>query len=539
MVLDDLSSGSSKNLKFVEDLYGFRFVQGSALDPELVHGLVQDVDAVIHLAKVSASIVVAASALLTRRTIVALASGGGAHDEDERSVLELAGERGLPMSAVRLETVVGPREPPSSRSLVTSTVESALAGRDISVNPATRHSFVYVEDVIWGIIQILEHHDPWGYVYGLGSDQAVGEGELAQLVVELSGSISAVLPVELPEAAPGASPGLDLSIARNVLGYEPGWSVVDAARAVVAALRGEPIPAPHGFTSVQQIEEDEERASLQPRISVVVPVYNEERLVAECIRRIRSQEVVDELIVVDDGSTDGTRGELESVAEFIDHLVLQPENRGKGAAIQAGAARSTGDILIFQDSDLELDPADIPFLAAPILAGKADIVLGTRMHGENAPIVPKKQWLANVAVTGFANVLYKSRFTDVATAARAMPRSLWMQMDLESDRFGIEAEIAAKAARLGARIQEIPIVFRPRTKREGKKLRLKDGVVAGKALVQYTMWRPLRPWGRVRPPQAGPLQVHYSLDGSRRGRGFQEPIRFVPVVDNPPSPTSD
>lgn len=539
IALDDLSTGSRENLEYVEDLFGFRFVHGSALDPELVHRLVEDADAVIHLAPVSASIVLAAAALRTRRTILALTSSPSDADgveEDERGVLELAVERGLPMSAVRLSRVVGPTEPAHSRSLLTEIVEQALSGDEIVIPgaPSSQRSFVYVEDVVWGLISVLEHHDAWGHVYTLGSHEMVSHADLARLVTELTGTEASVRFVDSADAPPAFSP--DLSEAQRVFGYEPKWSVVDTVRAVVAWQRGEPIPPPHGFTSVREIEIDERaRATAKPRISVVVPVYNEERLIAECIRRIRSQEVVDELVVVDDGSSDSTREELKQVADFIDHLIFFPENRGKGAAIQAGAAKATGEILVFQDSDLELDPADIPFLAAPILSGEADIVLGTRMHDDNVTVVPKKQWLANLAVTRFANTLYKSRFTDVATAARALPRSLWMQMDLESDRFGIEAEIAAKAARLGARMHEIPIAFRPRSKREGKKLRLKDGVVAGKALVQYTLWRPLRPYGRVRPPAAGPLRVHYALPGERRGRGFQEPVRFVPVPEQRPS----
>lgn len=267
-----------------------------------------------------------------------------------------------------------------------------------------------------------------------------------------------------------------------------------------------------------------------------MPVYNEQRLIAEAVRRVRAQDCVSELIVVDDGSTDATRLELQKVRDLIDHLVLLPRNRGKGAALREGVRYVTGTYIVLQDSDLELDPADIERLAAPLLKGEAEIVCGSRIHRGNRKVVSKAQWLANRAVTGLATWLYRTELSDMATAARALTKDMWDRLELESDRFGIEAELHAKSARVDARILEIPIVFRPRTKLEGKKIRWTDGLVAGKTLFRYRMWRPDSSRRKVSlpPPLStyGGVRAHGSVEpavSTTTSRTF-EPVMWEPAV---------
>ncbi len=266
-----------------------------------------------------------------------------------------------------------------------------------------------------------------------------------------------------------------------------------------------------------------------------MPVYNEEKLIAEAIRRVRAQDCVSELIVVDDGSTDGTHVELGKVRDLIDHLVSLPKNRGKGAALKEGVRYVTGSYIVFQDSDLELDPADIERLAAPLLKGEADIVCGSRIHESNRKVVSSAQWFANRAVTGLASMLYRTKQSDMATAARALSKAMWDTFEIESDRFGVEAEIHAKSARANARILEIPIVFRPRTKFEGKKIRWTDGLVAGKTLFRYRMWKPATELqGAVAPP---PLSVYPGIrevrsegPGPDTARVPLQPIMWEPAM---------
>lgn len=563
VVLDDLSSGSLRNLEYVQNLAGFTFVEGTVLDQGLVDGLVGSTDAVVHLAseftepvspgrlRVNAQgtvNVLAAAANLARRTVMVPSpdwtSAVGSAAEEQLAV-NMANSGGFPVSVVRLANIVGPRETADHQTLLYRFVSSALKGEDLVLRGTGKETaaFCYVEDALQGLISVLEH-DSGGHIFTLGSDEEITTFELAHLAIEVAES-----PVSLRLEEPGDpeelfSPVPDISDARQILNYEPRWSVVDAANALVAYAFEQPIPAPLGRVERRKIirlEEPEVVAApvveevllpeveaevvmlplrrrvndpvpagvAHPSISVVVPVYNERHLIAECVRRIRSQECVGELIVVDDGSTDGTRAELQKVSDFIDRVIYLPRNRGKGAALREGVRFVTGDIIVFQDSDLELDPADISRLAAPILSGEADIVTGTRMHEGNKRLVSARQWLANSAVTRLASVLYRTDLTDMATAARAMSKNTWDALHVESDRFGIEAELHAKCSRLNVKIMEIPIIFRPRTKAEGKKIRWTDGIVAGRTLLRYRMWRPVGEGARrLAAPTPPPMSVY-------------------------------
>jgi len=226
-------------------------------------------------------------------------------------------------------------------------------------------------------------------------------------------------------------------------------------------------------------------------VTVLVPAYNEEATVAEVIRRVRARAAADlELIVIDDGSTDGTARAVASVIDLVDVFVRLPVNRGRACAIREGLARATGDVIVFQDADLELDPAIIPDLAQPILEGRADFVAGYRLHAGNRPHMSAQQWWVNRALTKLTCLVLGIRMTDAETCAKAFPRRLLAALDIESTGFELEPEILAKLARLGVRIEEFPISFRPRTRAEGKKIRASDALWAVTTLFRHRSWQP-------------------------------------------------
>ncbi|MPZ68425.1 MAG: NAD-dependent epimerase/dehydratase family protein [Actinobacteria bacterium] len=269
----------------------------------------------------------------------------------------------------------------------------------------------------------------------------------------------------------------------------------------------------------------------RPFVSVIVPVYNEAPSIAECIRRLRSLDAIDELIVVNDGSDDGTGNELGRVTDMIDVLIDLPKNSGKGAAVKAGIARSRGEILVVHDSDLELDPADIPRLIRPIVDGEADVVTGNRMHDGNRDLVPPRQWVVNRLLTEFGNTVYGMFIHDIATGSRAIQRDLFNAMDPVSDRFEFDSELQAKAARIKARVVEIPITFRPRQRKQGKKVRWTDGVHAARALLKYRLWKPSVPWDS---PTA--IDMPAAVAGIKRhGPKVVFPDDMSPPPLNPPS----
>ena len=225
-------------------------------------------------------------------------------------------------------------------------------------------------------------------------------------------------------------------------------------------------------------------------ISVIIPVYNERGTILEIIRRVRAETTPKEIIVVDDGSTDGTRALLAGVGGGDVQVILQERNRGKGAAIRAGLAAARGDLVIIQDADLELDPADYAALLDPLLTGKAQVVYGARFllpqNREGYRLISR---LGNAAVTGWTNLLFGSRLTDEATGYKVMPAALLRSLDLECDRFDFCAEVTAKLLRRGILIHEVPVRFNPRTYVEGKKIGWRDGLLTLWVLLRYRLRR--------------------------------------------------
>jgi glycosyltransferase involved in cell wall biosynthesis len=225
------------------------------------------------------------------------------------------------------------------------------------------------------------------------------------------------------------------------------------------------------------------------KLTIIIPVFNEQQTVAEILHRVRAVPIPKEIIVVDDCSTDGTRSVLEQLADWAELRVIhKPQNAGKGAALRTGFAAATGDVVVVQDADLEYDPNDLPSLLGPILRGEADVVYGSRyLHA--VPQDPSfLHRLGNQVLTWASNLFTGLRLTDMETCYKMIPRPLLQSLDIQQNRFGFEPEVTAKLARRGARIKELPIRYESRGYNEGKKIGWRDGVNAFYCIVRYR-WR--------------------------------------------------
>ncbi|MFZ5426993.1 MAG: glycosyltransferase family 2 protein [Thermodesulfobacteriota bacterium] len=217
----------------------------------------------------------------------------------------------------------------------------------------------------------------------------------------------------------------------------------------------------------------------RPTLSVVIPVYNEKATILEIIGRVLEQPEVDEVVLVDDHSTDGTRDILRTIEGRDKVRVLyHPENRGKGAALRTAFAAASMEFVLIQDADMEYDPADYPHLLDPIYKGRADAVFGSRFLGGTHRVLYFWHYLANRFLTLLSNVFTGLNLTDMEVCYKVFRRDHLQRMDLVCDRFGIEPELTAKVARMKARVYEVPVSYYGRTYDEGKKIGWKDGVAA-------------------------------------------------------------
>ena len=222
-----------------------------------------------------------------------------------------------------------------------------------------------------------------------------------------------------------------------------------------------------------------------PLLSVVMPVYNERDTIEEIIARVMAVSVRKELIVVDDGSKDGTRDILPRLqARHGFTLILQPKNQGKGAALRRGFQEVTGDLVVIQDADLEYSPEEIPALIELICQGRADVVYGSRFLGRHRVFL-FTHYAGNRVLTFITNVLYNTMLTDMETCYKVMRTEVLRSFELSSNGFGIEPELTAKIFKRRYRVYEIPITYDGRGYEEGKKITWRDGVVALWVLLKY------------------------------------------------------
>jgi len=225
-------------------------------------------------------------------------------------------------------------------------------------------------------------------------------------------------------------------------------------------------------------------------VSVVIPVYNEKDTLETVLDMVLAQPAVTEVVLVDDFSTDGTRailGRLEGRDKI--RIIYHEKNKGKGAALRTGFAAASCDVVLIQDADLEYDPSDYPGLLAPIFSGKADVVYGSRFLGGPHRVLYFWHYFGNKLLTLLSNMLNNLNLTDMEVCYKVFTREVLQRITITCDRFGVEPELTAKAARLKVRIYEVPVSYHGRTYQEGKKIGWKDAVAAFYWIARFALFK--------------------------------------------------
>lgn len=222
------------------------------------------------------------------------------------------------------------------------------------------------------------------------------------------------------------------------------------------------------------------------KLSVIIPVYNEVESIKTILKRVQDTKLAHEIVVVDDGSNDGTRDLLPKLdGKKGVRVILHEKNQGKGAAVRTGMGAATGDVLLIQDADLEYDPRDYPELLKPIQEGLADVVYGSRFLGRAHRVTMFWHMVANKMLTFFTNILYDTILTDMETGYKVFRKEVIKGMTIHANSFNFEPEFTAKILKRKYRIFEVPITFNPRDYSQGKKIKLHDAFEAVWALIKY------------------------------------------------------
>jgi len=222
------------------------------------------------------------------------------------------------------------------------------------------------------------------------------------------------------------------------------------------------------------------------KLSVIIPVYNEVKTIREIIKRVQATGLADEILAIDDGSTDGSRDLLANIdPEGSVKVIYHEHNQGKGKAVRTGIQNASGDLIIIQDADLEYDPREYPNLLKPIQEGIADVVYGSRFLGAGRRPVLFWNMVANKILTLVTNILYNNILTDMETGYKLFRRQVVQNMTLHAHGVEFEPEFTAKILKSKARIYEVPITFNPRDYSEGKKIKMRDAFIAMWTLIKY------------------------------------------------------
>ncbi len=225
-----------------------------------------------------------------------------------------------------------------------------------------------------------------------------------------------------------------------------------------------------------------------PKLSIVIPVYNEKDTIDEIVRRVQNVEFEKEIIIVDDCSNDGTREEIKRISGNNIKKLFHEENKGKGAALRTGFQHVSGDIVIIQDADLEYNPKEYSTLIEPILDGRADAVFGSRFLGGPHRVLFFWHYLGNKFLTTLSNMLTNLNLTDMETCYKVFKAEVIKNINIRSNRFGFEPEITAKLAKRKFVIYELPVSYSGRDYTEGKKIGWKDGVVALYCIIRFRLF---------------------------------------------------